>query len=1038
MTEINIQPNASYPAQELSRDDNTSHSQDLSEVAQPRIDDGVMLLQPTFPERANDHPQHETSLAQSMEELTIAAATTLPLPPSSPAHSSLPSHSPHQPRSPSSGRKLSRSPRRDGLTSSKIRPQPSAILTKKLSRSSFGRVDGSVSPHSQSRRSSFASQSSVSAGGPTFKLPAVAADLQPSRFSMSETDAAKKQFEEELQFHDLAKFPEVAADTSVIFSDACYGHRFARPRTSKSSLNTIVERPERLHAALLGVAASYVRLGHRYTIGQHQSDADQSVNHSKDVPFRLHRSTRSAPLSSTFVTDVHGVQWMNELKVMCETAESKLADNGKELARQGGGAGNGESPEKLHEGDLYLCGDSLDALEGAVGAVCDGVDAVFGGSATGIRSRKAFVCVRPPGHHCASSYPSGFCWLNNVHIGISYAARFHGLTHAAIIDFDLHHGDGSQMIAWKHNNDKATRTPRNTSSLKKASIGYFSLHDINSYPCEMGDEEKVRNASICIDGAHGQSIWNVHLQPWKDHTEFWNLYETRYSVLLDKARAFLRTNTNRLRSTPNSPQPKAAVFLSAGFDASEWEGAGMQRHKVNVPTDFYARFTKDVVAMADEAELAVGGRVISILEGGYSDRALCSGVMSHLCGLSGVKPSAVDQPKTETGLAYEMGKRIGIVANEGKQQHSPLEPTSLSLSSWWHPDRLQELEMLVNPPPPPLRKSRSGTPPTYTSTTQSFMAKVVSSTKTHRSISGSTTDGMSKSPSAGFSRAPSPPPPQFGWATATHQLCKLLIPTGRQTLSYKAEELATETRRKRERHSTIGLPATSEVSNAKGMVLRDRKGRTPNYTCEDDSLDMPVSRSDRRRTLAVPSLVVERARTTKAGEENAKRPAKGMSRRSSLVSNSTIPSYQTTRKASSPLTGEASTWLDGQRQDESVIISATSNVAKSSPRPRQEKKGKAPRQSRIGNSSAGVAQKELSTAATVDLPATSRGVEVIDNNQAPAIVTDEMLVDAPQQFPHATETSSPDELDQLALGVTRIKLNMPTKEEYEARRVGKS
>jgi len=77
---------------------------------------------------------------------------------------------------------------------------------------------------------------------------------------------------------------------------------------------------------------------------------------------------------------------------------------------------------------------------------------------------------------------------------------------------------------------------------------YFpSLHDINSYPCEYGDEEKVRNASTCLHTAHGQSIWNVHLEPWQSHTDFWRLYQAKYSVLLEKARSFLQHHSDQIR-----------------------------------------------------------------------------------------------------------------------------------------------------------------------------------------------------------------------------------------------------------------------------------------------------------------------------------------------------------------------------------------------------------------------------------------------------------------------------------------------------------
>ncbi len=333
---------------------------------------------------------------------------------------------------------------------------------------------------------------------------------------------------------------------------------------------------------------------------------------------------------------------MDELKAMCHAAEARLALNGKELHRpepppDATAQAQAEEPRKLHEGDLYLCAESLDALEGALGGVCEAVDAVFH-PAPG--PRRAFVAIRPPGHHCSATYPSGFCWVNNVHVGIMHAILSHGLTHAAIIDFDLHHGDGSQAIAWQHNSRAVglPKTKNNAAWWKKAPIGYFSLHDINSYPCETGDDDKVKNASLCLDGAHGQHVWNVHLQPWKTEAEFWDLYDTKYSALVDHARRFLAAQADRFRA-PGAGQPgRGAIFLSAGFDASEWEGSGMQRHNVNVPTDFYARLTRDVVRMAADPAAGVDGRVVSLLEGGYSDRALCSGVLSHLCGLAAPSP----------------------------------------------------------------------------------------------------------------------------------------------------------------------------------------------------------------------------------------------------------------------------------------------------------------------------------------------------------------------------------------------------------------
>lgn len=501
---------------------------------------------------------------------------------------------------------------------------------------------------------------------------------------------------------------------------------------------------------------------------------------------------------------------------MCDAAESRLALNGKELVRPRSSTGKDDRAPEFHQGDLYLCSESLNAFQGALGGVCEGVDAVFNESSS---TKRAFVCIRPPGHHCSSGLPSGFCWINNVHVGISYAAMTHGLTHAAILDFDLHHGDGSQDITWEQNK-RAAMTPKNAAGYKKARIGYFSLHDINSYPCEMGDLEKVRNASVCIDKAHNQSIWNVHLDPWKNESEFWDLYATKYSILIEKARAFLRLHTERLASIPNGPAPKAAIFLSAGFDASEWEGAGMQRHKVNVPTDFYARFTADVVRMAEEEGLGTDGRVISVLEGGYSDRALTSGVFSHISGLSDTTASpqnnTTEQDRVDR-LATEMTDRLGLhetqagpVLDQQQQKHDPI-----CNPAWWSSASLAELEALVYPPPQ-APKGREKSAPTYFAPTQSFTAKVVNPMRERKS-NGSTIE------------EPELPLPEVDWATAAHELSKILIPGDRVTTSCRPEELNAEaSRQRRERQAAAeGIPLVSHAPAAAKPASTDDSMAAP-------------------------------------------------------------------------------------------------------------------------------------------------------------------------------------------------------------------
>ncbi|KAK3113234.1 histone deacetylase, partial [Teratosphaeriaceae sp. CCFEE 6253] len=407
----------------------------------------------------------------------------------------------------------------------------------------------------------------------------------PEPVRLTAAQVATEHFARELTAHSDES---VEAEMVVVLHDACYGHRYSRLKTSKSALSMIVERPERLHASVLGAAAAYVRLGGHHAGGGSAPHLDRHP--TKPPPFKIRRTDRTLDLSDPSVTNVHGTAWMTELRTLCDAAASRLAAGTPELRRSSPPPGSTETEldkRALHSGDLYLSPESLNAFQGALGGVADAIDSVF---APSTRTRRAFVAVRPPGHHCSADHPSGFCWLNNVHVGIEYAARTYGLTHAAILDFDLHHEDGSQKITWERNaRDQEKRLSGKAHGKLKGGlgpeIGYYSLHDINSYPCEMGDEEKVQAASLCIDNAHGQSVWNVHLQSWRTLDEFWALYETRYAILLDKARAFLRLHTSAHLNTNHSGGVgrggKAAIFISAGFDASEHESAGMQRHSVN-------------------------------------------------------------------------------------------------------------------------------------------------------------------------------------------------------------------------------------------------------------------------------------------------------------------------------------------------------------------------------------------------------------------------------------------------------------------------
>jgi histone deacetylase HOS3 len=731
-------------------------------------------------------------------------------------------------------------------------------------------------------------------------------------------------------------------------------------------LSLIMERPERILASVLGISAAYVRLGERHSEGSHPPHPN--LDPPERVPFQIRKTSRLVDITSQVVTNVHGTKWMDELKSMCNSAGEKLASTGKELARDAR-TEPGQSPRhEFHSGDLYLCPESLNAFQGALGGVLDAVDAVFQATSMGQGPSRAFVCVRPPGHHCSADFPSGFCWLNNVHVGIEHAIQQYGLTHAAIIDFDLHHGDGSQAITWARNK-KVQNMPKGTANRKKTSIGYFSLHDINSYPCEDGDDDKVQAASLCIDNAHGQSIWNVHLQPWKTPEEFWAIYEAKYLVLLEKTRQYLKSHTARLRSSPNQPMPKAAIFLSAGFDASEWETAGMQRHAVNVPTEFYARFTRDVVRLAEEDGTAVDGRVVSVLEGGYSDRALASGVFSHISGLTDGQVWKESEPVGDS--SFDLHQHLAqMTMGEGNDPLYSVEakPTPVSYDpQWWSAARLSELENLVAPPPAAaVKKLRQGPQAHFSSPTQSFVAKVVDPSKL-RIPSGSYP--VNPSP-----RAPTPPPPDVDWATSAHALSSLLIPDDRQTRSCRPEEL-TEPRVKKEK--PVAPPVLASVKlDSSGRQLRGRKlvSTYADAGSEDENISRTESRADRRQTIAdFPLATAEPP------------PPPSASRRMSFTS--TVSSVG-----------------DGSVSHEPSGLSAISG-----------------RRSAVPSAINSLAAKK------------SRGSATTSTTRAPARPVAPRVPSVHVSKSSGAKEKEFDGIDALTSGLKRVTLKMPSREEYEAR-----
>lgn len=222
--------------------------------------------------------------------------------------------------------------------------------------------------------------------------------------------------------------------------------------------------------------------------------------------------------------------------------------------------------------DTHMSPGSLAAALRAAGAVVEAVDRVMAGDAG-----NAFCAVRPPGHHAETETPMGFCLFGNVVIGARHALDAHGLARIAIMDFDVHHGNGTQDLVW---ND--------------ARIFFASTHQSPLYPGTGAPQDR---------GAHG-NVLNVTLPPLAGGAEFRRAMETRVLPAID---AF-------------APQ---MLFVSAGFDAHAADPLANLRLTE-------ADFAWATERLCDLADTHAGGRVVSTLEGGYDLDALAASVAAHV------------------------------------------------------------------------------------------------------------------------------------------------------------------------------------------------------------------------------------------------------------------------------------------------------------------------------------------------------------------------------------------------------------------------
>lgn len=222
------------------------------------------------------------------------------------------------------------------------------------------------------------------------------------------------------------------------------------------------------------------------------------------------------------------------------------------------------------DADTHMAPESLDAALHAVGAVNDAVDAVLAGQAP-----NAFCAMRPPGHHAERAKAMGFCLFGTVAIGAKRALDHHGLERVAILDFDVHHGNGTQDLLW---NEKR--------------IFFASTHQMPLYP-GTGAASEV--------GAHGQML-NIPLAPGSDGAQ---------------ARAAWRVICDRLQAY--RPQ---LVLISAGFDAHADDPLAQLNWD---ESDFVA-----ITRMICDVAAACSAPVVSALEGGYNLAALGRSARAHV------------------------------------------------------------------------------------------------------------------------------------------------------------------------------------------------------------------------------------------------------------------------------------------------------------------------------------------------------------------------------------------------------------------------